>query len=35
MPMPKQPAFPGLRHSMMKKVARRAKFPAEMNAVAL
>jgi IS5 family transposase len=31
--MPKQPAFPGLRHAMKKKQTRREKFLAEMEAV--
>ena len=31
--MPKQPAFPGLRHAMKKKVTRREQFLAEMDAV--
>ena len=31
--MPKQPAFPGLRHAMKKKQTRREKFLAEMDAV--
>ncbi len=31
--MPKQPAFPGLRHAMKKKQTRREKFLAEMNVV--
>ena len=31
--MPKQPAFPGLHHSMKKKQTRREKFLAEMDAV--
>ena len=31
--MPKQPAFPGFRHSMKKKQTRREKFLAEMDAV--
>ena len=31
--MPKQPAFPGLREAMKKKVTRREQFLAEMNAV--
>ena len=31
--MPKQPAFPGLRHAMTKKRTRREKFLAEMEAV--
>ena len=31
--MPKQPAFPGLRDSMKKKVTRREQFLAEMDAV--
>ena len=31
--MPKQPAFPGLRHSMKKKQTRREKFLAEMDTV--
>ena len=32
-PMPKQPAFPGLRHAMKKKQTRREKFLSEMDAV--
>ncbi len=31
--MPKQPAFPGLRDAMKKKVTRRERFLAEMDAV--
>ena len=31
--MPKQPAFPGLRDAMKKKVTRREKFLGEMDAV--
>jgi hypothetical protein len=31
--MPKQPAFPGLRDAMKKKVTRRELFLAEMDAV--
>jgi hypothetical protein len=31
--MPKQPAFPGLRHAMKKKQTRRERFLAEMEAV--
>ena len=31
--MPKQPAFPGLRDAMKKKVTRREQFLSEMNAV--
>jgi len=31
--MPKEPAFPGLRHTMKKKRTRRETFLAEMNAV--
>ena len=31
--MPKQPAFPGLRHAMKKKQTRREKFLAEMDVV--
>lgn len=31
--MPKQPAFPGLRDAMKKKVTRREPFLAEMDAV--
>ena len=31
--MPKQPAFPGLRYAMKKKVTRREQFLAEMDAV--
>jgi transposase, IS5 family len=31
--MPKQPAIPGLRHAMKKKVTRREKFLMEMEAV--
>ena len=31
--MPKQPAFPGLREAMKKKVTRREQFLAEMDAV--
>ncbi|MGF6862293.1 hypothetical protein ABIE69_002876 [Rhodobacteraceae bacterium MBR-64] len=31
--MPKQPAFPGLRNAMKKKVTRRELFLAEMDAV--
>ena len=31
--MPKQPAFPGLRDAMKKKVTRREQFLAEMDAV--
>src|SRR6056297_3403217 len=31
--MPKQPAFPGLRHAMKKKQTRREKFLAEMDGV--
>ena len=31
--MPKQPAFPGLRHAMKKKQTRREKFLAEMEVV--
>ena len=31
--MPKQPAIPGLRDAMKKKVTRRAQFLAEMDAV--
>ena len=31
--MPKQPAFPGLRHAMKKKQTRREKFLAEMEEV--
>ena len=33
--MPKQPAFPGLRDAMKKKVTRREQFLAEMEAVVL
>ncbi|SIO59701.1 hypothetical protein SAMN05444722_3820 [Rhodovulum sp. ES.010] len=32
--MPKQPAIPGLRDAMKKKVTRRGQFLAEMDAVA-
>jgi hypothetical protein len=32
-PMPKQPAIPGLRDAMKKKVTRREQFLAEMEAV--
>lgn len=32
-PLPKQPAFPGLRHAMKKRRTRREKFLAEMEAV--
>jgi hypothetical protein len=32
-PMPKQPAFPGLRQAMKKKQTRREKFLAEMDEV--
>ena len=31
--MPKQPAFPGLRAAMKKKLTRRERFLAEMDAV--
>ena len=31
--MPKQPAFPGLRHAMKKKQTRREKFLAKMEAL--
>jgi len=33
LPIPKQPAFPGLRDAMKKKVTRREQFLAEMEAV--
>ena len=31
--MPKQPAFPGLKHAMKKKLTRRERFLAEMEVV--